>query len=94
MSKRAKKKETYITLVLDRSGSMGNCYESALDSINEQIASIRKHAKKGGETFISLVLFDDTIDVLYENRHIKDVAPLAAADYGDRHRNDAREARW
>jgi len=75
------KKETFITLVLDRSYSMENCQQAALDSLNEQIGSIKKHAKKGGNTFVSLILFDDTIDVLYENRPVKDVSPLELSDY-------------
>jgi len=62
MKKATGKKETFITLVLDRSASMGSCRESALDSINEQIGSIKKHGKKGGKTFVSLILFDDTIN--------------------------------
>lgn len=75
------KKETFITLVLDRSYSMENCRQAALDSLNEQIGSIKKHAKKGGNTFVSLILFDDTIDVLYENRPVADVSPLELNDY-------------
>ena len=81
MSKKTGKKETFITLVLDRSASMGSCRESALDSINEQIGSIKKHSKKGGNTFVSLILFDDTIDVLYENVPVADVSPLELNDY-------------
>ena len=81
MSKKTGKKETFITLVLDRSASMGSCREAALDSINEQIGSIKKHSKKGGNTFVSLILFDDTIDVLYENVPVADVSPLELNDY-------------
>lgn len=81
MSKKTGKKETYITLVLDRSYSMTRCREAALDSVNEQIASIKQHAKKGGNTFVSLILFDDNIDILYENRPVADVAMLELNDY-------------
>lgn len=81
MNKKTGKKETFITLVLDRSASMGSCQQAALDSINEQINSIKKHSKKGGNTFVSLILFDDTIDVLYENRPVADVSPLELNDY-------------
>ena len=81
MSKKTGKKETFITLVLDRSASMGGCREAALDSINEQIGSIKKHSKKGGNTYVSLILFDDTIDVLYENVPVADVSPLELNDY-------------
>jgi hypothetical protein len=75
------KKETYITLVLDRSGSMYTCHQAALDALNEQINSIKKHAKKGGKTYVSLLLFDDTIDIVFENVPAEDITPLELADY-------------
>lgn len=75
------KKETFITLVLDRSGSMGTCRQAALDALNEQINSIKKHAKKGGKTYVSLLLFDDTIDIVFENVPAEDITPLELADY-------------
>lgn len=81
MAKKTGKKETFITLVLDRSYSMEHIRQTALDSLNEQIGSIKKHAKKGGKTFVSLILFDDTIDVLYENVPVADVVPLELKDY-------------
>lgn len=81
MTKRTGKKETFITLVLDRSGSMHHIRQTALDSLNEQIGSIKKHAKKGGKTYVSLILFDDTIDVLYENVPVADVSLLELNDY-------------
>lgn len=75
------KKETFITLVLDRSGSMCGCHQAALDALNEQINSIKKHAKKGGRTYVSLLLFDDTIDIVFENVPAEDITPLEMADY-------------
>lgn len=75
------KKETFITLVLDRSGSMYTCHSAALDALNEQINSIKKHAKKGGKTYVSLVLFDDSIDIVFENVPAEDISPLELADY-------------
>lgn len=75
------KKETFITLVLDRSGSMCGCHQAALDALNEQINSIKKHAKKGGKTYVSLLLFDDSIDIVFENVPADDISPLEMADY-------------
>lgn len=74
-------KETYITLILDKSTSMSTCYDAALNAINEQISVIRKNAKKGGATFVSLLLFGDTIDVVFENVPAAQVKPLEKADY-------------
>ena len=75
------KKQTFITLVLDRSTSMGNCREAALAGVNEEIAEIKKHASKGGETFVSLILFDSVIDIVFENVPAAEVSPLELADY-------------
>ncbi len=75
------KKQTFITLVLDRSTSMATCHQAALDSLNEQLAEIKRHAKKGGDTFVSLVLFDNVIDIVFENVPAAKVKPLELADY-------------
>jgi len=75
------KKETYVTLVLDRSTSMHICHEAALDAINEQIDTIRENAHKGGKTYVSLVLFSDVIDIVFENVPAEEVSQLEMAEY-------------
>ena len=75
------RKETYITLVLDRSGSMYSCYAAALDAINEQIETIKKNAHKGGKTYVSLLTFDNEIDVVFENVLAQEVKHLTPEDY-------------
>ncbi|KKM72247.1 hypothetical protein LCGC14_1422470 [marine sediment metagenome] len=75
------KKETYITLVLDRSGSMYNCQAAALDALNEQIGAIKKNAKKGGKTFVSVIIFDDSIDIIRENVPAEEISKIESAEY-------------
>jgi uncharacterized protein YegL len=74
-------KETYITLLLDKSSSMRTCYKEALDAINEQIHTIKQNAKKGGQTFVSLILFGSDVEVMYENMPAEKVKPLTENDY-------------
>lgn len=50
-------KRTYVALVLDRSGSMGDCKRQTIDGFNEQADLIKSEAAKGGETLVSLVTF-------------------------------------
>ena len=75
------RKETYITLVLDRRGSMTSCYNAALDAINEQIETIKDNAHKGGKTYVSLVLFDHEVDIVFENVLAQDMEHLTEDDY-------------
>ena len=74
-------KETYITLVLDRSSSMCNCYQAALDAINEQIETIKSNAHKGGKTYVSLIIFDHEVEVIFENEPAEDLEHLTKEEY-------------
>ena len=91
-SRRKGAKETYITLVLDRSSSMRCCYDAALDAINEQIDTIKANAHKGGKTFVSLVLFDHEVEVVFENESAKDLQHLNRDDYVIRGSTALRDA--
>lgn len=75
------KKETFVALILDRSGSMASCYKEALDAINEQIDTIKRNAKKGGDTYATLILFNHEIEILYENVPASDIDKLTEEDY-------------
>ena len=86
------RKETYITLILDRSGSMGSCYHAALGAINEQIETIKDNAHKGGKTYISLVLFDHEVEIVFENVLAQDVEHLTEEDYQIRGSTALRDA--
>lgn len=65
-SKKNSKKNTYIALVIDRSGSMSSIHKQTVDGINEQFAAIRRDADGGGNTEVSLIQFDDKIDTVFD----------------------------
>ena len=75
------KKETHIVLVLDKSYSMENCRTAALNALNEQLDGIRANAHKGGKTYVSVVLFSNTIDIVHENVPATQLEHLTLSDY-------------
>lgn len=76
--KKAKKsdKKTYIAMVIDRSGSMMGLHKQTVDGINEQFNVFRRDGDGGGDTKISLVQFDDQIDVVFDG-----LAPAELVDW-------------
>lgn len=76
-----KKKETHIVLVLDKSFSMVSCQQQALDALNEQIDGIRLNAHKGGNTYVSVVLFSNVIDIIHEHVPAAELEHLTMSDY-------------
>lgn len=52
---------TYITFVIDKSGSMGTVKQAALDAFNEQLQEI-KDDPKAKNTFVRIVLFSTEIE--------------------------------
>ncbi len=59
-----KNKKTYYHLVLDRSGSMENCWSQTMVGLRNQLNNIREMAATlpDQEIFISLCIFDDKIE--------------------------------
>lgn len=58
--KRPKIRKTYVTIVLDRSGSMDAMRREAVDMFNDQVKVINENAGKI-ETRVSLVTFNDMV---------------------------------
>ncbi len=59
-----KKLVNRFAIVVDRSGSMGNCWSRAVQAIQAQIADISKlSTNMNQQSQISLIFFDDKIDV-------------------------------
>jgi len=77
----AERKITRVVLVIDRSGSMSNVRKEAWTGINEQINALKASAEKGGETYLTLVLFDGEINVPFANCPIQNVSPLREDEY-------------
>ncbi len=53
---------TYITLVLDRSGSMGCIRDEAVSAFNEQLEMIKDNAEKGGKTSVRVIQFASNVE--------------------------------
>lgn len=62
--------KTQIVCILDRSGSMGSIIEDAIGGLNE---FINQQKKLEDDATMSVVLFDDRYEILYDNIPIKEV---------------------
>ena len=81
VNKTADKKTTDITMILDRSGSMGHIQEQVIRSFNEFLAEQKKVKTKAT---ISLVQFDDQYELNYEGVDIQDAKDLNESTYEPR----------
>jgi uncharacterized protein YegL len=71
-------KLTEIACLIDRSGSMNHIRSDALDGFN---AFLEGQKKVGGEARLSLVLFNDTYELVQECVDIQDVPELDETTY-------------
>jgi hypothetical protein len=69
---------TDITVVLDKSGSMGRIADDVIGGFNR---FVEEQAKEPGEALLSLVLFDTTYEVKYVRTPLKDVQKLTRKSY-------------
>lgn len=67
-----------LICILDRSGSMNGSEKHVIDSFNEFIA---KQRDSGDKAKVTLVLFDDQYEKVYERVKIEDVPELTAETY-------------
>lgn len=73
---------TYVTMIVDESGSMGNIRESAISMFNAQLKALKKAAKKNqGETRVTLISFSDKHKVLFSDVPVEKIALLQDHDY-------------
>ena len=73
-----KKGLTELVMILDRSGSMGGL-ES--DTIGGFTGMIEKQRKEEGDALVSVVLFDDVSEVVYDRVPIAKVEPMTDKQY-------------
>ena len=73
-----KKDLTELVFILDRSGSMAGLVEDTIGGFNSMI---EKQKKEEGECLVSLVLFDDRQEVLYDRISIEKVPVLTDKEY-------------
>ena len=69
---------TELVMILDRSGSMQGLEADTIGSFN---GMIEKQRKEPGEALVSVVLFDDITEVLYDRVPLDKVEPLTDRQY-------------
>lgn len=76
--KLADKPTVHIVAIIDRSGSMHNIHDDSIGGFNSFIA---EQKKIDGPAKLSLVLFDDNYQVVYDDLDLKDVPELTKDVY-------------
>lgn len=84
-----KNKELQYVYILDESGSMSGLWDSTIESVNAQIASVKRDSEKLGiDAYLTLVTFDcssrpgrPNVRFLYENKPFSQVKPITKNDY-------------
>ena len=73
---------TYVTLIVDESGSMGSIRESAISMYNAQLKALRvANERIGGETRVTLISFNEKHKVLFEDIPVEEIPLLQDHDY-------------
>lgn len=70
-------RQTEIVVVLDRSGSMSTISRETVNGFN---SFLREQQESKGESFITLVQFDDQYEVNYKSIPVKHAAPLTLGE--------------
>lgn len=74
--------KTYISIILDKSGSMESVKKETIEGFNEQVQTITdEHDNNNEETYLSFVTFGSDVDVKYFNEHIDNLTELTEDDY-------------
>lgn len=73
-----KKNKTELVFIVDRSGSMHGLEADTIGGLN---ATLDKNREVPGEVLVSIVLFDDSSEVLLDRKLLDEVAPLTRSDY-------------
>ena len=73
-----KKDLTELVFIIDRSGSMSGLEADTIGGFN---GLLEKQKKETGEAYVSVVLFDDQTEVLYDRVDIQKVEPMNDKQY-------------
>lgn len=73
-----KKGLTELVMILDRSGSMSGLEADTIGGFN---GMIEKQRKEAGEAYVSVILFDDRSEVIYDRVDIRKVEPMTDKQY-------------
>jgi uncharacterized protein YegL len=74
----SKKGLTELVMILDRSGSMNGMEADTIGGFNSMI---EKQKQEEGDAYVSVVLFDDRTEVLYDRMEIGKVEPMTEKQY-------------
>ena len=69
---------TELVFILDRSGSMRGLEADTIGGFN---SLVEKQKNEEGEAFISVVLFDDVSEVLYDRIPVGNIEPMNSSQY-------------
>lgn len=69
---------TELVFILDRSGSMSGLEADTIGGFNSMI---EKQKKEAGEALVSVVLFDDQTEVIYDRADIRQIQPMTDEQY-------------
>lgn len=69
---------TELVFVLDRSGSMSGMERAVIDGFNKLV---EKQRREPGRALVSVELFDDRFDVVYDRAELGQVRPLTEREY-------------
>lgn len=72
---------TYVAFVLDKSGSMNNIKKLAISGFNEHVQTLISEGNKAGETFVSLVLFNNQVEANVFNAPVYALKELTEESY-------------
>ena len=73
-----RKNLTELVFIIDRSGSMSGLEADTIGGFN---SLLEKQKKETGEAYVSMVLFDDRTEVLYDRVDIRKVEPMNDQQY-------------
>jgi uncharacterized protein YegL len=76
-----KEKRTRVALVLDQSGSMASVRSEAIEGFNRALDQIRETAESGGETTVSLFVFNQHVEHRFMNASVQDIVSLNDRSY-------------
>lgn len=87
-------KTVYYKFILDRSGSMSSIQKPTIDSYNEQIVSLKRIQSEfpGNKYIVSLIIFDDVIETVIDNKPVTEVEKLNYDSYIPRGATALRDA--
>jgi len=81
---------TKIFVILDRSGSMSNCWDDTIGGFNSFISNQKK--MNDDKAFLSLYQFDHEYEIVYENKEITGVEDLTKETFVPRGRTALLDA--